>query len=44
MSTTTRTPMPPRGPTPRHHRIQRRFDGTRPVCEVVRSLVAAHTT
>lgn len=29
-------------PVPRQHRIQRRFDGTRPTCDVVRRLVTAH--
>ncbi|MGM9564929.1 hypothetical protein [Evtepia sp.] len=29
-------------PVPRQYRIQRRFDGTRPTCDVIRRLVAAH--
>lgn len=29
-------------PVPRQYRIQRRFDGTRPTCDVIRRLVTAH--
>lgn len=45
MRSPPRTPAPPsRADHKPHWSVKRRFDGTRPMAEAIRSLLAAHST